>query len=138
MLKSAVRMREMLFQRHKFQKISKGGVSPDPPSWTRLRVPCLEAACSSFAPGGKSACYASVNSEYTYRDFFKTPGFYRTSIRESMSFLHDFYWVSSVNFGTNNPPVEMPSVRHWIKTKSSLGRQWTWLPVFCKMCVRSK
>ena len=103
MLKSAVRMREMLFQRHKFQKISKGGVSPDPPSWTRLRVPCLEAACSSFAPGGKSACYASVNSEYTYRDFLKTPGF--TALPYAKIVIFAWYLLNFVGeFWNKHPP----------------------------------
>ena len=75
MLKSSVRMREIPFQRHKFQKISDGGMPPDPLVVRALHVPRLGAAYSSFSPGGKSACYASVNSEYTYRDLLRTPGF---------------------------------------------------------------
>ena len=75
LLKSAVRMREMPFQRHKFQNISEGGMPPDPTSWTRLTVHRLGAAYSSFSPGGKSASQASVNSDYTYCDFVRTPGF---------------------------------------------------------------
>ena len=44
LLKSAVKMREMPFQRHKFQKFPEGGMPPDPPSWTPplvVRVPSL-------------------------------------------------------------------------------------------------
>ena len=57
-------------------KIFGGGLAPGAPSWTRLTArTCTPpgAAYSSFGPGGKSACYASVNNEYTYRDFLKMP-----------------------------------------------------------------
>ena len=66
MPKSAVRMWEMAFQRHKFQTFSEGGMPPVPRSWTsltahtwRIRVHSLGAAYLSFALGDKSACYAS-------------------------------------------------------------------------------
>ena len=70
-----------------------------------------------FSPGGKSACYASVNSEYTYCNFLKTPGFTALPYAKVCDFCVIFDWVSSANFGANttppHPPVEMPLVRHW-------------------------
>ena len=66
----------------------------------RVRVPRLGAAYSSFSPGGKSPCYASVNSEYTYCDFLKTPGFTALLYAKVCDFCVIFYRVSSVNFGT--------------------------------------
>ena len=84
-------------------------------------MPCgkCHAAYSSFSPGGKWACYASVNSEYTYCDFLKTPGFTALIYAKVCDFCVIFDRVSSVNFETNpppppHPPFEIPSVRHCI------------------------
>ena len=76
------------------------------PRW--IRVTRLGAAYSSFAPGGKSACYASVNSEYTYRDFLKTPGFTALPYAKVCHFSVIFLSSSSVNFGTNTPQSKCP------------------------------
>ena len=69
LLKSAVKMREMPFQRHKFQKFPEGGMPPGPPQLDApLSRTCtqLGAAYSSFAPGGKLACYASVSKAHMF------------------------------------------------------------------------
>ena len=62
----------------------------------RVHVSHLGAAYLSFAPGGKSACYASVNSEYTYCDFLKTPGF--TALLYAK--VYDFCVMVLIIFGT--------------------------------------
>ena len=81
-------MREMAFQIHKFQNISEGVCFRT--HLVNVLVPRLGVAYSSFAPGGKSACYASV-SEYTYRDFLKTPGFTALPYAKVCNFCVIFY-----------------------------------------------
>ena len=105
LLKSAHRMREMAFQRHKFQKYSEGGMRRSP---LVVRIPRFGAAYSSFASGGKSVCDASVISEYTYRDFLKTPGFTALPYAKVCHFSVIFLSSSSVNFGTNTPQSKCP------------------------------
>ena len=87
-------MREMPFQRHKFQNVSERACPRTPlvgRALRRVRVSRLGAAYSSFAPGGKWACYASVNSEYSYRDFLKTPGFTALPYAKVRDFCVIFY-----------------------------------------------
>ena len=54
-------------------------------------MPRLWAAYSSYAPCGESACYASNNSEYTYRDFL-------TSICEGMSGIYALPYAKVCHF----------------------------------------
>ena len=82
----------MPFQRHKLKKFPFNALR-------RVRVPRLRAAYSSFAPCGKPAYYASVNNEYTYRDFMKTPSFTALPYAKVCDFCVIFYRISSVNMG---------------------------------------
>ena len=97
-------------------KIFRGGMPPDPPSWTRLTA----RRTRTCNPPGKSACYASVNSEYTYRDFLKTPGFTALLYAKVCDFCVIFYWVSSVNFGRNFERDKRHVINQTIVS-------WTWI-----------
>ena len=78
---------------YKFQKFSEVGMPTGPPL----------VGYSSFSPGGKSVCYASVNSEYTYRDFFKTPGF--TALPYAKIVIFAWYLLNFVGkFWNKHPP----------------------------------
>ena len=78
-----------------------------------VRVPRFGAAHSSFASGDKSACDASVISEYTYRDFLKTSGFTALPYAKVCHFCVIFLSSFVGKFWNKHPAVKMPSVRHW-------------------------
>ena len=120
MLKSAVRMRETPFQRHKFEKISDGDTSPDPLTWTRLMASTCTWLHIRVSPSASYRLHRPVlivNKPIVISSKRQVLPLFHT---RSMSFLRDFLFSFVGKFWNKHlPPVEMPSVRHWITWRHS-------------------